>query len=196
MELVVEAKRRRGSRITIEWQFLVHRYNEHEVEEARAMAQGLGVFFRPSPLRGMEFHPDLQDEWLGADPAFAVAREQPGDVVNEFPCYFLWRSMVLGSSGTLTRCPIYENTSAYASALTGSMLEAYNSPATQRARQLFAKGSVDAGDFPSPCANCSFFRREHGGAYLDKHESLGRGAKPAGIGAVPVSGEIRRRRRT
>ena len=143
----------------------------------------------------MEFHPDLQDEWLPSNPEFAVARQQPGEVVNEWPCYFLWRSMVLSSSGTLTRCPIYENTSAYASFPEVSMLEAYNGPATQRARQLFSRKPVSDGEFPRPCTHCSFFGREHGGEYLDKHGSLGRGPKPTGTGVVPVEAVIRARTR-
>jgi MoaA/NifB/PqqE/SkfB family radical SAM enzyme len=194
MRLLVEERRRQRSRLTIEWQFLVHKHNEHEFDEARRIADQLGVFLRFSPLRGMEFHDDLQREWLPSAPEYAVAHQHTGDVVNDFACYFLWRSMVLSSSGTLVRCPIYENTSPYATVLEGSMLDGFNGASTRRARELFARGPVAEGEFPSPCATCSFFERHHGGPNLDKFGSVGRGNKPAETGLIPVDAIQRRTR--
>jgi MoaA/NifB/PqqE/SkfB family radical SAM enzyme len=190
----VDERRRQGRQIEIEWQFLVHKFNIHEMEQARKIAGDLGVFIRFAPLRGMEYEPGLQEHWLptGDDP-FQDGRLQLGETNSKYPCYFLWRSLVLNSNGKMARCLIYQNVAEYADLAKTSVRAIYNHPSVQRARQLFSKGPVPDGDFPAPCRTCSFFGREHGGPNLDKHSSLGRmspNLKPEGF--VPVETLSRR----
>jgi sulfatase maturation enzyme AslB (radical SAM superfamily) len=101
-------RRRQRSRMEIEWQFLVHRYNAHEVESARELAEKMGVFIRFAPLRGMEFHPHLQEYWLPENgKTFQDGRLALGETNSPYPCYFLWRSLVLNSNAKVARCLIY-----------------------------------------------------------------------------------------
>jgi len=175
MRYFLEERRRQRSRIEIEWQFLVHRYNAHEREEAAKMAADLGVFIRFAPLRGMEYVPALQEYWLPEDgQTYQHGRLEPGKTQSLFPCYFLWRSLVLNSNGKMARCLIYQNVAEYGDLNELSARELYNHPTVRRARQLFSKGAVAEGEFPAPCNNCSFFGRHHGGVNMDKHASLGR----------------------
>jgi MoaA/NifB/PqqE/SkfB family radical SAM enzyme len=179
MRMFVQEKRRQKSSIEIEWQFLVHRHNAHELAAARTMADELGVFLRFAPLKGMEFNHEMQEHWLPEDgQTFQQGRLEPGRTRSKFPCYFLWRSLVLNSNGKMARCLIYQNVAEYGDLNESSVRELYNHPTVRRARQLFAKGPVPEGEFPSPCNNCSFFGRHHGGPNIDKHSSLGR-ARPA-----------------
>lgn len=173
MRLFAKERDRQNSPMQIEWQFLVHQHNLHELETARQIADDLGVFLRFANLHGMEFDPALQAEWLPDDPQWSAGRVAYGEVRQSYPCYFLWRALILNSNGKMARCLIYQNVAEYADAHTQTIREIYNSPTMQRARELFKKGPVSEGDFPSPCKNCSFYPREHGGAYLNKHESLG-----------------------
>src|SRR5207248_773425 len=48
MKRVLDARRRLRSGIEIEWQFLIHKGNAHELEAARKLAAELGVYLRPS----------------------------------------------------------------------------------------------------------------------------------------------------
>lgn len=174
LRYLVEARKRHRSRMTIEWQYLVHRGNVHELEQARKIAADLGIFFRPSPLRGMEFDPELQSYWLPEEPSWRAGDVPYGGRAADFPCYFLWRAVTLNSNTKLARCLIYQNVSEFGSVRDHTLMEVYNSPSQQRARMLFSKGNVPAEtDFPSPCRNCAFFARHHGGANLDKFGSLG-----------------------
>lgn len=171
---LIEARRRHKSRMTIEWQYLFHKGNVHEIERARSMAEELGIWFRPSPLRGMEFDSRLQKQWLPNDEAYRVAgTAKEGETINDFPCYFLWRALTLNSNTQLARCLIYQNVSEFGSLRDHSVMDLYNSPSQQAARALFNKGEPHTEGFPAPCHNCSFFERHHGGPNMDKFGSLG-----------------------
>jgi len=174
LRLIVEERRRQSSKLFIEWQFLVNAFNVHEIEQARKLADELGVFIRFAPTRGMEFDSGLQSYWLPNSPDWQDRRKAPGETIYNWPCYFLWRSLVLNSNGKVARCLIYQNVAEYGSLHEKSALDLYNHSTVQQARQLFQKSPVPEGPFPSPCNNCSFYAREHGGPNLDKHQSLGR----------------------
>jgi len=167
---VLQAKRKHRSRTFVEWQFLVHSRNEHEVEPAREMARKLGVHIRFAPLRGMEWDSDLEKEWLPQTGPWS-AKDPHAAAGNTFPCYFLWRSLVLNSNAKVARCLIYQNVAEYADLNQVSVLQAYNDPSAQRARQLFSRGHVAPGEFPSPCTSCSYFARHHGEAPAGKRNA-------------------------
>ena len=194
MRLFVAERQRQKKRIEIEWQFLVHRYNTHERDEAAKMAADLGVHIRFAPLRGMEYSSALQEYWLPEDGrTFQNGRLEPGKTRSAFPCYFLWRSLVLNSNGKAARCLIYQNVAEYGDLNDSSVRDLYNHPTVRRARQLFSKTPVPQGDFPVPCNNCSFFGRHHGGVNMDKHASLGLPApQRAPSGFVPLASVGRR----
>ncbi len=167
---IAEEKRKAGSRTLVEWQFLVHGHNVHEIPAAKHLARKLGLFIRFAPLRGMEFNPTLREYWKTTGLRADTPAGQP---LHDWPCYFLWRSLVLNSNARVARCLVYQNVAEYASLHDMSILEAYNHPTVQRARQLFSRAPVPSGDFPAPCNNCSFYRRHHGGPPMDKPASLG-----------------------
>lgn len=173
MRLFVKERDRQKSPMQIEWQFLVHQHNIHEMDKAREMAEDMGVYLRFSTLHGMEFDPKLQDEWLPEpETQWSAGRLALGKTRHNFPCYFLWRALVLNSNGRMARCLIYQNVAEYGDANTHTVRQLYNSPTMQRARGLFQMGSVSEEDFPTPCRNCSFYKREHGGENQTKYDSL------------------------
>ena len=177
LRLILEECRRQRSNLVVEWQFLVNTFNVDEIQRAREIAKELNVFIRFAPIRGVEFDTQLQSYWLPDSNSWQAARKAPGETCNDWPCYFLWRTLVVNSNGKTAHCPIYQNVSEYGSLHEESVLSLYNHPTVQRARQLYQKGSVPEGLFPSPCNNCSFFAREHGGVNLGKPESVGQKVK-------------------
>jgi MoaA/NifB/PqqE/SkfB family radical SAM enzyme len=169
MKRILEQKRKQNSKMEIEWQFLVHGHNLHEVEQAKQMAADLGVYIRFAPLRGMEWDKRLEEYWLPHEASELSASAKPvGEAMSQFPCYFLWRSLVLNSNGKLARCLIYQNISQYANLHEQSVMSAYNHVSVQRARQLFRKSAAPDGPAPAPCAGCSYFAREHGSPVTDR----------------------------
>lgn len=171
MRLIAEERRRQTSSLTIEWQFLVNAFNIGEMEQARKLAAELGVFIRFAPMRGMEYDTQLQTYWLPTTQDWQEGRKASGEICYDWPCYYLWRSIILNSNGKVPRCLLYQNVAEYGSVHEQSILSLYNHPTVQRARQLFQSGSVPEGDFPSPCNHCSFYARKHGGSNLNKQDS-------------------------
>jgi MoaA/NifB/PqqE/SkfB family radical SAM enzyme len=172
MRLVLKEKKKRTSKLEIEWQFLVHKHNVQEVDEARKMADQLGVFIRFAPLRGMEWDKDLEDYWLARGSPLGAAAKPVGEVMQPYPCYFLWRSLVLNSNGKVARCLIYQNVSQYTDLADQSVLGAYNHPSVQQARKLFRKSPGPDGTAPMPCAGCSYFARHHGAPVTNRSVPL------------------------
>jgi MoaA/NifB/PqqE/SkfB family radical SAM enzyme len=169
MQYVVEAKRRLNSRIEIEWQFLVHAGNVREIPEARRLAAELGVFLRLAPLRGMEWDKGLEDYWLPRSREWKSQRYAAGEPMYDFPCYFLWRSLVLNSNGKAARCLFYQNAAQYADLKDMSALSAYNHPSVQQARRLFRRRDALGEEAPAPCRSCGFFARHHGQEITDRN---------------------------
>jgi MoaA/NifB/PqqE/SkfB family radical SAM enzyme len=162
MRSILTQARKQKSKMEIEWQFLVHAHNAHEVEDARRLADDLGVYIRFAPLKGMEWDKGLERFWLPKSSSGGASEIMEGEYMNPWPCYFLWRSLVLNSNGKLARCLIYQNVSQYADLHHQSVLEAYNHPTVQAARRLFRGDSKPEGPAPSPCNGCSYFARHHG----------------------------------
>lgn len=173
LRLVCAERDRQKRKIHIEWQFLVHRHNIHEMDAAQKIADELNVHLRFSQLAGMEWNAQLQEFWLPPNTdKWNDRRKAPGTTIYSWPCYFLWRALIVNSNAKLARCLIYQNVAQYGNLHESSVMALYNGPESQRARQLFQKGSVPEGDFPSPCKNCSYYERHHGGPKMDKGASM------------------------
>jgi MoaA/NifB/PqqE/SkfB family radical SAM enzyme len=171
LERIIEQKAKHRSRTFVEWQFLTHAHNAHEVDAAKKLAKKLGVYIRFAPLRGMEWDTPLEDFWLKKGPDGKPLERQTKMPRYDWPCYFLWRSLVLNSNGKVARCLVYQNVAQYADLNQMSVMDAYNHPSVQRARQLFSRKAVPDGDFPAPCTHCSHYARHHGGPYAGKREA-------------------------
>lgn len=168
---VIAARERKKSALMIEWQFLVHAHNQHEVEAARRMAEELGVTLRLAPLRGMEWDAQLQDYWLPKTGAWAHEFDTARPL-NDFPCYFLWRSLVLNSNSKIARCLIYQNATQYTDLRRGSAMDAYNHRSVQQARRLFRREAPLTEEFPIPCRSCGQFARHHGDRVVDRNTEM------------------------
>ena len=163
LERFCRAREKAKSPMQIEWQFLVHRYNVHELEEAREIARNLEVFIRFAPIGGVEWNPLLQEYWLpDSRAAWQESRLSLGEVRNSFHCYWLWRGAVLNSDGNVARCPGYQNRALIGNLNRSAMMDLYNGASSRRARQLFRRAKVPEGPFPEPCVTCNYYRREHG----------------------------------
>jgi MoaA/NifB/PqqE/SkfB family radical SAM enzyme len=161
MKMLVEAVRKHKSRIVLEWQFLVHHFNHHEMDQARKLAKDLGIYLRFSPIGGIGEKKDEQT-WLAPSPDWQQNKEVQGKPLHDFHCYWLWRSLVINSNGNLARCPGFSNIAQLASLQDHTIMSIYNGPASQRARQLYRKEDPGAGAFPTPCRDCTLYSRRHG----------------------------------
>jgi MoaA/NifB/PqqE/SkfB family radical SAM enzyme len=162
MQRVVDAKRRKKSRLVIEWQFLVHKQNEHEMDTARALARKMGVSIRFAPLGGMGNEPSEQEKWVASDKRFRKGATPAGVPLKNHHCYWLWRSMYVNATGTLGRCPGYAGTALIGNLRTSSIQEMYNGRTTRNQRRIFNPAPIAHSDAPEgPCDSCTLYVRCH-----------------------------------
>lgn len=172
MRRVVEAREEHGRGPFVEWQYLVHRGNEHEMDEARRQARRLGVYLRFAPIGGMGPDPAEQQRWAPRDPRYRSLLERPGQPVDDFHCYWLWRSCFINASGTLGRCPKYSGPNPMGDLREHSVMALYNSPRSQAARAIFNPAPMADAAQPAPCATCTLYHRCHAPARPSEGVSL------------------------
>jgi MoaA/NifB/PqqE/SkfB family radical SAM enzyme len=116
MENLCEFLRRRNLRKqktpVVEWQFIVMKQNEHQVEEAERLAKKIGVdLIRFIPV-GMPFEfwnrKEIADQWYPTGVQGRVEstheEQQFGQAEKPSPCFYLYRSMVVNSDGGVSPC--------------------------------------------------------------------------------------------
>ena len=162
MRHVLAAKQRSKSKMIVEWQYLVHRRNEHELEAARALATQLGVAIRFAPIGGMGKDEAVQEQWAAQDPNFRKHVEHGDAPTNRHHCYWLWRGMYINATGTLARCPGFAGASMLGDLRRESISAVYNGPITQSQRRIFNQAAMPAdARVPAPCDTCTLYVRCH-----------------------------------
>lgn len=173
MRMLCEAARRLRSPIALEWQYLVNAFTYPEMGRARQLADELGIYLRFSPMGGVGEDAGAKRYWLPEDKRWRPPENAANGAVRDFPCYWLWRGLVINSNGQLGRCPGTSNVAQLGSiradgvagdggGLLSNVMALYNGPVPQRARQLFRRDRVPAGEFPEPCNSCTIYARHHG----------------------------------
>ncbi len=113
---LVAAKRRLKSRLPyIEWQCLVTRYNEGQLDEIKRTILGLGadeVRFANLNLFSADDRAAARRDWLPQNPAYrAFAAESPrreSERTVRRPCYWLWRTAVINANGGAMPCCLFD----------------------------------------------------------------------------------------
>lgn len=112
MRRLAAEKRRLGRRKPIiTWQFLVFRFNEHEIERARAMAEEIGVdriAFR-TPLVEVERYPLPEPDrdaakWTPSNSLFQVASAAPSSARPNAPCGWHYMAAAVNWEGGVAPC--------------------------------------------------------------------------------------------
>ena len=147
LKLLAQKKREMGwSTPHIEWQFIVMRQNEHQVPEARRMAQELGVdtiVFKKVDFPHGEDDPELARKWLPVSTE-GFMRDQPFDKPykeNGERCWRLWRSGVVNwDGGYAPCCYLTDAADDFGDIKTHSIGEVWNNEKYRTARGLFKEG--------------------------------------------------------
>ena len=194
IRLLVEKRAELGSATPVlEWQFIVMRQNEHQVEEARRIAQQLGVdLFTPKRVdfpHG-EDDLDLARTWLPAAELEARMADPFRKPYSEegTRCHRLWRSGVVNwDGGYAPCCYLTDAADDFGDASRQPVREIWNNDNYREARSLFQKGYTPTRYVG--CLDCSVYKGSPAG--------LARGpvaiAKPNGARprrAVPVPVEV------
>lgn len=146
MKLLVDAKRRLGSQTPdLYWSFHVFPHNRHEVETARAMAEGLGVKFAPTKgwVAGEAWDPADEFKFPYGVPPYAGR------------CKYLWTYAVVNNDGRVAPCTgTFYAEDDFGSVTDASFRQVWNNRQFQEARQIFRnRGSAVNGE-THICRDC------------------------------------------
>lgn len=157
-----------GSRIkkskngpVVEWAFLFHRQNKHEIPGARELAARLGFQFFARPL---VVPPVLSREWHDEEDLHGEAMAFQTAVV----CPHLWLKMTVKPTGALALCCFsYDDDDDIGSLgdiqTPEALLELWNSGLVRRGRACFRRGgSFRDIDRPILCETCNVYKRTSG----------------------------------
>jgi MoaA/NifB/PqqE/SkfB family radical SAM enzyme len=147
IKLLAQKKRELGQTAPhLEWQFIVMRQNEHQMEDARRLAAELGVdsiVFKKVDFPHGEDDPKVAERWL--------PREHPGYLRGDpfykpyhedgQRCWRLWRSAVVNWDGGLAPCCyLTDKSDDFGNVNTSTVADIWNNSDYLTARGLFEDG--------------------------------------------------------
>jgi len=168
LSVILDRKRKtKSSTPVVEWQFLVMKHNEHQMDEARQMAEKLGVDRIRFTSAGLPFdeldNQALAAEWLSEHPDYQAynpkkIREQ-GYMFDE-RCFYLYRGMTVNPGGEVSPCcVVYHAHYDFGNLLDSSLEDVWNNRQYKASRALFSrKPAEQRGD--TVCEMCPLFKFE------------------------------------
>ena len=143
----------RGSKVKIELQFLLHRYNEHEVQEAAAFARSVNAVFRIKSMQVLD--DDRAGHWMPSDARRSryVRYEETWKPVSSPSrgCFRMWTTAVVTVDGDVVPC-CYDKYAGHAmgniNGMTFSEIWSGEKFRSFRESVIKSRSSVDI------CANC------------------------------------------
>ena len=152
---------------TIEWQFLVMKHNEHQMEDARRLAREVGVDQLRFTSPGLPFDQltdmGLAAQWLPKNPAYHMYHpdkiRQQGYLYDE-RCFYLYRAMTINPEGGVSPCcAVYHSKSDFGNLIDSSLDAVWNNDHYRSSRALFSKRAYQ-GAIDTICGRCPLFKYE------------------------------------
>jgi len=124
-------------RTELRWKFVVNRYNEHELEQARALASELGMTFQAVTIWTP---PEQREQWLPRQDVHTNGRNIRGGPPR---CHHLWQAISVNFNGDVFPCcSEFSPADRLGNALEEGYRTDWNS-ADYRARRALNQGKVD-----------------------------------------------------
>ena len=169
MSELIRRRNARGKKTpVVEWQFIVMKTNEHEVQQAEPMAKKIGVdLIRFIPV-GMPFEfknrKEVADLWYPTSVQGRVDsdgnEQQFGQANKPSPCFYLYRSMVVNPDGGVSPCcVVYRKNRDFAQLDPQQPVDVpaiWNNEKFLSARSLFSAETIDKRR-PTVCDGCDIF---------------------------------------
>ncbi len=158
--------RNRKKTPAINWQFIVNRFNEHELLKAKEMAGDLGVLFTAIPMDMNERHPDfnlgmnldeLKKEWLPANQRYIEERyrDKKPKTHSDLYCDFLFSKPVISTDGNVYPCcRVTDEINAFGNINYEPFEKIWNNEKFTAARQVFRLWGKTPGSIDTICHHC------------------------------------------
>ena len=168
MRTIIAYRDRTGRRTpTVEWQFLVMKHNEHQIDEAKRLAARLGVDKLRLTSAGLAFDQlgdtRLASQWLSSLPEYRAYHpekiERRGYMFDE-RCFYLYRGMTVNPSGEVSPCcVVYHAKHDFGNLVDDDLDAVWNNRHYRSSRGLFSP-KRQATDGDSVCGSCPLFKYE------------------------------------
>ncbi len=170
LERLQRRKKETGSRTpVVEWQFIVMKHNEHQIQQAEEMARTLGVErFRLLSV-GLPFDHledlSLAEQWISDNPAFRGYHPETilkrGYLYDE-PCFYPYRAITINPDGGVAPCcAVYHEKWDFGNIQKQSLRAIWNSRHYLSARSLFSDHPIDD-PIKTACDGCPLYKqRKH-----------------------------------
>jgi len=152
-----EKTRRQVTHPVVEWQFIVMRHNEHEIEEARRLAREAGAIFSVKTVGVPASAPSLFERFLPSNKELTrYVQKEDGTydltVERKNDCYLLWHSLVVNADGQVIPCCWdYYDELPLGNVSQQTIRQIWNGPQMQELRRKILTSRRDL----SPCAECT-----------------------------------------
>jgi radical SAM protein with 4Fe4S-binding SPASM domain len=148
------------------WQFIVNRYNEHQIEDAKIMARELEVELELIPMGLTHDMLDgpysenqiekLKKEWLPKNPDFITPyylNKTDFKTDNWQRCLWLWEHMIIYADGSVMPCLKLTNPKqSFGNVNEDSLLNIWNNTLFRSARDLFITNNIK--NCRAKCKDC------------------------------------------
>ena len=184
LEVLNEMKRRKRSLFPkVVLQFLVFKFNLHEVGPMQRLADSLGVELslqqgclggpRYEPYTG-EHSPELIDRWVvprealldvlgrsGSRPGVLFDYHRKDETLCDEKCFFLWKTAYINWNGSVSPCCfVYRQERDFGNIQQESFRNIWNNPKFRHARSLFLEASSGRGNQEMAiCDACRMYRK-------------------------------------
>lgn len=169
-EIIRRRKKRNLKYPVVEWQFIVMKQNEHQIEEAGRIAKQTGVdLLRFIPV-GMPYdtvdRKAVAEEWYprtvgGREFAPEGVEQQFGQANKPSPCFYLYRSMVVNPDGGVAPCCVVDKQAGdFAQLPVKDIRSVWNNDHYQSGRSLFSPDGP-AKKVATICDDCDIFEQYH-----------------------------------
>ena len=165
--LMAAKKRLKSKTPFVEWQFIVFKHTEHEMQRARELADEIGVdllrFISPGVAPEDIHDQSLQDEWMPDNPLYHEMNpkwvDERGYVFDE-TCYYLYRSMFIYTGGGVTSCcHAHDENHDFGNILENTVDEIWNNDYYRSARMLFAENPKPEPRKEVLCDTCALYKQ-------------------------------------
>ena len=160
MKRLAEVKRAHGSEHpAVAYKMLLHRFNEHEVDQARRIAHECDAEFL---LNERFWCPDeLRDEWIAEsvleshDEAIPQGfTSDPGETISTY-CRQLWDSVIVNANGDVFPCClVFRAEDELGNLARQDIREIRNNPRMLHLRRFVTDAETSTPDFPNDCEQC------------------------------------------
>lgn len=154
--LVAEKRRRKSRKPFLSIRMLINRYNEHQVEELREIATGLGVDAFRTGTTYVDTTDEAQvQEWLPTDEDLSDYDYAAAKMENVWHCSDLWESVTINWDGGLAPCCwLHETRNDLDNVFARPLRDIWNGDAYVSSRRVFSFGGPKEGPVDTICTIC------------------------------------------